>query len=293
MANSDKVFLLGHPVAHSKSPVTHNAAYKLLGIPWTYELADRAEEKDAIEFLKAADFVGINITTPYKPLAFKYSQKQDPSAILAGGANVLVKTDEGLIAYNTDGKGVIWFLTYKGVKFDGAKVVVCGTGPTSHAITHEALEAGATVHMLGRDAQRSKAKVADYLQKRIDLGLEDFSNRLEGNSYEAAQDVIKDADIIIDATVLGMKEGDPAAFEVTLLSDKQVVMDVVYGHGITALNQGAKDAGALFYDGGGMLVAQAVETIRIWTEANGIEPSCTWDKVFEEMVRAGGFENIL
>ncbi|MGN0301686.1 MAG: shikimate dehydrogenase family protein [Anaerotardibacter sp.] len=293
MANSDKVFLLGHPVAHSKSPVTHNAAYKLLGIPWTYELADRAEEKDAIDFLQAADFVGINITTPYKPLAFQYSQKQDPSAVLAGGANVLVKTDEGLIAYNTDGKGVIWFLKYKGVNFDGAKVIVCGTGPTSHAITNEALEAGASVHMLGRDAERSKAKVAEYLQKRIDLGLEDFTGKLEGNSYEAAQDTIKEADIIIDATVLGMKEGDPAAFDVALLNDKQVVMDVVYGHGVTAINQGAQDAGATFYDGGGMLVAQAVETIRIWAEANGIEPSCTWDKVFEEMVRAGGFENIL
>lgn len=293
MANSEKVYLLGHPVAHSKSPVTHNAAYKLLGIPWTYELADRAEEKDAISFLQEANFVGINITTPYKPLAFKYSQKQDPSAVLAGGANVLVKTDEGLVAYNTDGKGVIWFLSYKKVNFKGAKVVVCGTGPTSHAITNEALEAGAFVHMLGRDAQRSKQKVAEYLQKRADLGLSDFSDCLEGNSYAAAEDAIKNADIIIDATILGMKEGDPAAFDVSLLNKNQVVMDVVYGHGVTALNQGAQAAGATFYDGGGMLVAQAVETIRIWTEANGIEPSHSWSEVFEEMVRAGGFENIL
>lgn len=293
MANNDKVYLLGHPVSHSKSPVTHNAAYKLLGIPWTYELADRPEEQDAIAFLEAADFVGINITTPYKPLAFKYSQKQDPSAVLAGGANVLVKTDEGLIAYNTDGKGVIWFLQYKGVSFDGAKVVVCGSGPTSHAIMHEAIEAGASVSFLGRDAERSKGKVAEYLAKRANLGLSDVSDRLVGNSYEGAPEAIKGADIIVDATTLGMNEGDPAPFDVSYINENQVVMDVVYAHGITSLIAGAEAAGAAHYDGGGMLVAQAVETIRIWAEANGIEPSTPWDKVFEEMVRAGGFENIL
>ena len=63
------LFVLGHPVAHSKSPVMHNAAYQALGLPWVYGFADCATSEEAKEFLKSGQWLAINITMPYKPLA--------------------------------------------------------------------------------------------------------------------------------------------------------------------------------------------------------------------------------
>ena len=67
----ENLYLLGHPIAHSKSPVMYNAVYGRLGLPWCYELADLACEDEARAFLAARDFLSVNITTPYKPHAYE------------------------------------------------------------------------------------------------------------------------------------------------------------------------------------------------------------------------------
>ena len=90
-SEGERLYILGHPVAHSKSPVMYNALYERLGLPWTYALADFAELDDARAFLDAREFLSVNITTPYKPLAFQAATRKAASAQLALGANVLVR----------------------------------------------------------------------------------------------------------------------------------------------------------------------------------------------------------
>ena len=133
-SEGERLYILGHPVAHSKSPVMYNAVYGACGLPWTYDFADYAELDDARTFLDERQFLSINITTPYKPLAFKAATRKDPSAVLAQGANVLVREDDGLAGYNTDGAGCVRFLELMGVRFEGKRVAVCGTGPTALSI---------------------------------------------------------------------------------------------------------------------------------------------------------------
>ena len=133
---SEKLYLLGHPIAHSKSPAMYNAVYEQLGLPWRYELADLATEEEARAFLEARGFLSVNITTPYKPHAFEVTTHRAASAKLARGANLLVKHGEALIAYNTDGQGCVAYLERTEFVFAGATVVVCGTGPTALAILH-------------------------------------------------------------------------------------------------------------------------------------------------------------
>ena len=128
-SEGERLYILGHPVAHSKSPVMYNALYEKLGLPWTYALADYAELDEARAFLDARDFLSVNITTPYKPLAFQTATRKAASAQLAQGANVLVRKDDQLIGFNTDGDGCVKFLELAGVTFKGKRVVVCGTGP--------------------------------------------------------------------------------------------------------------------------------------------------------------------
>lgn len=281
---SEKLYLLGHPIAHSKSPAMYNAVYERLGLPWHYELADLATEEEARAFLEARDFLSVNITTPYKPHAFEAATHRAASAKLARGANLLVKHGEALIAYNTDGQGCVAYLERTGFAFGGATVVVCGTGPTALAILHACAVAGADeVVLVGRDKGRAQKVLQGYVDELGDLSSAaiDLPAAQEGHrslrqayddttfkfgSYATSTQVIGRADLVINATPLGMKEGDPAPFDTSLLSEGQRAFDVVYGHGETAFVAGARAVGCTVSDGAGMLVAQAVATVQIVTD---------------------------
>ena len=160
---SEKLYVLGHPVSHSKSPVMYNAVYEKAGLPWHYGLMDVPTAPEAEAFLAARDFLSINITTPYKPEAFAAADVRAASATLAHGANVLVSKDGALIAYNTDGQGCVAYLERAGVDFRGASVVVCGTGPTSLSILHAVAQAGPDeVILIGRDKAKARNVMRTY-----------------------------------------------------------------------------------------------------------------------------------
>lgn len=304
---TEQLFIIGHPVAHSKSPAMHNALYQELGLDWDYGFADLEDDAEAQRFIEGRGFLGSNVTMPYKPVAFAGADIQAATAKLAGGANVLVNKDGVLICYNVDGKGCIGYLELAGVTFAEARVAVCGTGPTSLAIMHAAAEAGAAdVVLLGRNKERAQACVNRYLDEYRELlstavpmpssveGHLGFAEAYEHanfrfGDYKGARRAIEDADVIIDATPLGMQAGDPAPFDVALLHEGQVTMDVVYGHGDTALLQAAKAAGARTFDGAGMLVAQAVDTAQIFFDVNGIDCALTRSQMFSLMANAAGF----
>lgn len=307
MLEAEKLYVLGHPVAHSKSPAMYNVVYPKLGLNWHYGLKDCESAEEAEAFLAARDFLSINITMPYKPHALAAADVRAASAKLAGGANVLVRKGEALVAYNTDGQGCVAYLERCGVRFAGARVVVCGTGPTSLAILHAAAQAGAAeVCLLGRDAARAQATLDGYLKLFGELAYATFDlpaayahHRSFRETYEQAlfaagsygdeAERIAGADLIVDATPLGMKPGDPAAFDTSLLHAGQTVFDVVYGHGETALAAAARAAGVRFIDGPGMLVGQAVATVRIVCDLAGVECSLSDDELFELMAEAAGF----
>lgn len=304
----ESLYVLGHPVGHSKSPVMYNAAYGFLGLPWEYGLMDCADDECAQAFLDARDFLSINITTPYKPLALEAATIVSPTARLAEGANVLINgartgNAAGLTAFNTDGIGCVTFLQRCGVDFSRASVVICGTGPTSRSILHAVLSVGAAkTALLGRDPLRVRATVESYMNALVGIAQSPFeaekleasktlakisSNIVQAASYDQASDVIANATVVIDATSLGMLEGDPAPFDTELLRPNQVVFDTVYGHGETALIAAARAKGCKAYDGAGMLVGQAVATVELVCTAAGIDMSVGPDELFTIMAKAG------
>lgn len=281
------LYVLGHPVAHSKSPVMHNAAYRSLGLNWEYGLADCPTRADAEALLTRHDWLALNITMPYKPLAFEAASWHSMESRLAEGANVLVRRGEELLADNTDGKGCVSYLLRMGVVFEDACVVVCGTGPTSLAIMHAAARANAAqVALLGRDEAKAADVLGDYRSRAADS---DVRCAFESGSYATSADLVEGADIILDATPLGMLPGDPAPFDVGLLSAGQTVFDVVYGHGETALLAAAREAGCSAYDGAGMLVAQAVETVHDIVNWLDVDVSAESVDLFAIMAEAAGF----
>ncbi len=305
---SERLYLLGHPVAHSKSPAMYNAVYERLGLPWRYELADLASEDEARAFLAAGDFLSVNITTPYKPLAFEAAAHTAASAKLAQGANVLVRKKDALIGFNTDGQGCVAYLERTGFSFAGKRVAVCGTGPTALSILHASAVAGADVCLLvGRDKERTRGVLEGYVERfgllanaTIDLPAASPHHRsfrtayerptFKFGSYATSSKALGSADLVVNATPLGMCADDPAPFDTSLLRPGQTVFDAVYGHGETALVRGAREAGCTAFDGAGMLVGQAVATVGIVCDLAEVEVSASHDELFSLMAEAAGFD---
>lgn len=304
----ERLYLLGHPIAHSKSPVMYNALYERLGLPWGYAAMDCATDEEARAFLEAREFFSINITTPYKPLAFEAATVRSATAKLACGANMLVSKGDELIAYNVDGEGCVDYLERTGFRFAGAQVVVCGTGPTALSILHACALAGARrVVLVGRDAERARDVLEAYASRyrtlayaTVDLPAArnhrlSFRTAYEQvdfafGSYTTATKVFSDADLVVNATPLGMRAGDPSPFDTALLHEGQTVFDAVYGHGETALVAGARSAGSAVFDGAGMLVAQAVATATALFDIAGVDAACTREEMFDIMAAAAGFD---
>ena len=266
----------------------HNAAYRALGLDWRYELFDCMFADEARAFLEGRAWHALNVTMPYKPLGCAFATDRSAAAELAQGANVLVNWNGKVHADNTDGKGCVAYLKRCGVAFENTRVVVCGTGPTSLAIMHACAEAGAShIALLSRNAAKAQ-RMLDAYRDRAGDRLPDCE--YSAGAYDDSGEAIASATVVIDATPLGMAPGDPAPFDTNLLSPEQTVFDVVYGHGETALLHAACEAGCRAFDGTGMLVAQAVETVNDIAAITG-EFSVPEDiDLFAIMADAAGFD---
>lgn len=267
--------LIGDPVAHSLSPVMHNVLYQELGkvkwpfSRWHYSAVRCANEEEAayqIDLVRTGRYRGMNVTMPYKKLAFSCADYADAGVIAAGGANVLVRDEDlKLCAYNTDGLGAVRAIEHMtDMPLTGARVLVCGTGPTSLAIATASAQAGALeVTLLSRDEAKALSCV-----NRIRTSVEPHeASVLHGRNYAQAEALVSKVDVIVDATPRGMHPDDEAIIDTSLLHSGQVVLDTVYGHGETALLAGAWRHGATCMDGLEMLVEQAALSVEIWADA--------------------------
>lgn len=281
-------YLIGWPIAHSKSPEVYNEMYEKLGLKWHYELAPFESAEEASAFIACKNFAVLNITTPYKALALSCATAAASSAKLASGANLLVCKENALIAYNTDGTGCMQALKNAGQTIEGKRVLVCGTGSVGLSIIHAAaLEGAGEVTLLSRNKNRAHKALSNYLSTfkllafaTIDLPISSQSTRTFRESYEnthfkfgsykTSTQAIESADIIINATPLGMKENDKLPFTDELIGAHHYILDAVYGHGDAPFMKAAHKQGASAQNGEGMLLAQAVQNMQIICDINHI-----------------------
>ncbi len=160
--------------------------------------------------------------------------------------------------------------------------------------------------LLGRDKDRSRNVLEAYVHDFGELAhaASDVPSAQEegrgfreayeqtmfkSGSYATSTQAIAAADVVVNATPLGMCQGDPAPFDPALLREGQVAFDVVYGHGSTAFCVGARQAGCMMLDGSGMLVAQAVVTVQTVCDAVGVSLGLSFDELFSFMAAARDF----
>ncbi len=241
----------------------HNAAFQALKINAEYKLFELKQEEleDFFSSLSKENICGLNVTIPYKEVVLNYLSWQSPEVSFTGASNtILVKDENFLKGYNTDGLGFYHHLT-KDLKFDisGKRVVILGAGGAAKAVTNQ----------LAREKAKS---IAIYdIDKNKSLNLAEQLNKDFPNSHAIWVDSIdgldiKNADLLINATPIGMKEGDPCLISPDKFHPRLLVYDLIYNPCETKLLKLAKTKGARTFNGLGMLLYQGTRSFEIWTD---------------------------
>jgi len=160
--------VVGHHVAHSLSPEMHNAVFRKLGIDHTYEAfdVDAGELGQFVDACRCSDFIGLNVTIPYKVDVMKYLDSVSENAQLIGAVNTIKFVDSDAHGYNTDGIGCVKALNAAGVDVDEKKVLVIGAGGAARAIVFQCLLDGAHVCISNRSMERAVA-LGGEIKKRM------------------------------------------------------------------------------------------------------------------------------
>ena len=249
------VLLLGHPVGHSLSPAMHNAAFRALGLPHTYETCDVTADAlpAAVQRIRDGEVLGANVTVPYKEAVVKLADTWDGPTAEVGAANTLARTPDGrVLAANTDLVG-FEFAT-RDVDLQGKRVLLLGAGGAARAVLAVLFRRGAHVAVANRTAERARTLVRTTAHPvELDLGLVEWADRRD----------LSGTDVVVNATSLGLSGEDP--LEGASLHPGLVVIDLIPTAAPTPLATRAREAGSLVVDGLPMLLQQAVASFQVWT----------------------------
>jgi shikimate dehydrogenase len=244
--------VLGFPVAHSRSPDMHNAAFRALGLDWRYVKLPVPPPlfAETVRALPRSGFRGANVTIPHKHAALALADERTPSADAIGAANTLTFHDHGSIeAHNTDAPGFIAAVGEDDAR--GLNALVLGAGGAARAVVWALREAGAAeVTVWNRTPERAAA-LADELD---------------------ATAILRPAtcDLLVNATSVGLEPRlDEAATLTALQLDQldppRIVVDLVYADEPTPLLQWARRGGSRTVDGLEVLVRQGALSFEGWT----------------------------
>ncbi len=257
------VGLIGHPVEHSFSPPMHNAAFKALDMDYAYVAfdVDPSDLKSAIEGARSLNIKGFNVTIPHKIDVMQDLDELDDVAELIGAVNTI--DFKNLKGYNTDGIGAIKAIEEVSPVKD-KNIIVAGAGGASRAISFYLAKYGAgSITVLNRNEDKAQSLAGDILAS-------DLIDDVKADSISKISSSLKDADILINTTPLGMHpnvEGSVASSDD--MHENLVVFDAVYNPHETLLLKEAAKAGAKPVYGIKMLLYQGAESFKIWT---GSEP---------------------
>jgi len=266
--------LIGHPVAHSISPVIHQAAYQALGLSHHYELADCPDEaavSKVVDALRKGEIAGANVTIPWKRLAMKLADRVAPSAQRVGVANVLVRGEDGeIIAHNTDVPALVE--EFQRVVGSVRRALVIGGGGAAPAVVAAAQDAGAdrvllTARRFALGQPESEwPHAAEFTALGASLVAWPDSDPKAKSRF---RELIARIDLIVQCTSAGMHGADDGKALAELvpfehLPQSALAYDLVYNPALTPFLERARASGLHAENGLGMLVTQAALAIELW-----------------------------
>ena len=260
---TDRYAVIGHPIAHSKSPSIHAAFAAQTRQDMSYEalLAPLDGFAATVAAFRAAGGRGLNITVPFKEEAWRLADRLSERARLAGAVNTFVIGEDAIAGDNTDGAGLVRDLEWLGCRLDGARVLLLGAGGAARGVVLPLLEAGVSrLFIANRTAERACALQAHFAGH-------DACGALGAGGWHDASGA--PYDVVINATSASLSDEAPP-LPAGLYAPDSLAYDMVYGRGLTAyLRQARVQGAARVADGLGMLVEQAAEAFALW---RGVRP---------------------
>ncbi|MDP8234108.1 MAG: shikimate dehydrogenase [Candidatus Saelkia tenebricola] len=264
--------LIGYPVKHSLSPLMHNAAFEHLGINAEYKLFEVTPDDLENFLISRKDVAGFNITIPHKVEAKEILERYFPSqesvknmpeiaALITGAVNTVSREPE-IKFYNTDSVGFSVSLEKDlGFEKEDKTILLIGCGGAGRAVVGSLTASEASVKKIYIYEVNSEAAgvVDEHFSKNNYT-----SGKYEFITYQQIPEVIKQCQLLVNATPVGMKEGDASPVEKDLLHKDLSVYDVVYNR-ITDLIKDARSLGLAAITGEGMLLYQGAAAFEIWT----------------------------
>ena len=236
--------IIGYPLSHTVSPSMHNFIYQKLGIEVEYKKWEIEEQNLElhIEKINNDDFVGANVTVPYKEKIVPFLDEIKDEAKFTGAVNTIVRNNNQLIGYNTDVFGIKETLDIQFKSDEINNVVIFGAGGAAKAALYVLFQKG-------------------------------LKNLTIVNEIPQIKTACLSTDLIINTTILGMKGSgyeDISPVDSTFINSNSIIFDMVYNPTKTQLIKIALDKNANIIEGLNMLVYQAIKSIELWA---GISPS--------------------
>lgn len=253
--------LIGDPVDHSMSPTIQNAAFHSMGIDAVYTAFQVSPRrlKVGIQGLRALGVRGFNITLPHKMKVLPYLDGIESSASAIGSVNTVINTDGKLRGYNTDGTGALNALVNAGAAPEGKSILMFGAGGAGRAVAYALAQQVSSINVINRSAANARHLV-NWLRRKfsIDIAYATVSSKL-------LPALIEKADIVVNASSMGMHGIANPPVEAASLRPDQWVFDIVYKPFQTRLLDAAGKAGAKRINGLDMLLNQGACSFELWT----------------------------
>tara|TARA_Y100000591_G_C21777489_1_gene669143 strand:+ start:30 stop:851 length:822 start_codon:yes stop_codon:yes gene_type:complete len=254
-----KFGIIGNPIKHSLSPVLHKYWFKKYNINADYEILELADNElpEIINKIKQGDYTGINVTLPFKQKIINHIDKIVNDAELAGSVNtVLLQNNKTVIGENTDVYGLqAAYLKEIDSNFN-RKALVIGAGGVSPSVILSIKKSGIKdISITNRTDEK-----CIFLKKKFN-----FLNIIPWIKLESE---IKNFDIIINATSLGLKDGDDFNFNFSNTKNEVIYIDTIYNPLETKTFKYLKEAGRKVFNGLDMFIYQGQKSFYLWNKVN-------------------------
>ena len=256
-----KLYVIGKPIKHSRSPIIHNFWIEKYSLNANYNKleVDETEIKGLMQQLRDGKIQGLNITIPYKKIMKDFVDEVEESALRSDAINTVYMDKDKIVGANTDGIGFISSLK-KDLSFNinsNTNVMCIGAGGAAYGIVSSLIDFSPNIIRIVNRTKSSGIKLVKHFEKFTRTKKIFESTILDSNS-------INDIDLLVNCTSCGMDGKNPLVIELTSMNKKSLVYDIVYEPALTPLMKLAENNKIQNTNGFYMLVRQAAESFYRW-----------------------------
>lgn len=261
--------IFGHPLSHTLSPAMQEAAFRRIGIDANYVVLELAPGSFKNLMKRKSDLVlsGFNVTVPYKETVIPYLDRISPEAEAIGAVNTVYRRGKRWFGANTDMEGFLMAIVKdRGFRLAGKKAVILGAGGAARAV----------VYGLAKEKIR-EVWLTDCFPGKAGKIVRDMKKIFPCVRFYTApagtgevRHAIKEADLVINATPLGLKKKDPPVIPYSWIPESttgrpKFFVDLIYNPAVTPFLRAAKKKGHKTLNGLGMLLYQGARAFEYWT----------------------------